>query len=223
AFTYGQYAIVADNKFIGIAGSTDPVSTSIDSGALEARTRYYIFERNWFTNMVGASAALGLNSDFSTIRNNIIDMSARSAPFGGICISVSSGDTHTPTNNWVYNNTCYANQGGANQMRGVRVSSGSINTTLKNNLLYAPTATIATTIDNFLGVGPVGFSGTDGNTSDVNAKISPNFVSATPSLPPDFKITAGHAFGTGSTVQSVPTDFFGVTNSAPWDAGAVRH
>lgn len=220
--TYAQYAVISDNKFIGGTTSTVPVNTSVDS-THEARTRYYIFERNWFTNLAGASTALALNSSFSTIRNNIIDFSARAAG-GGVSVSVSnSGDTQTPTDNWIYNNTFYANQPAAAQVFGIRVFSNSINTTMKNNILYAPTATTAVPIDNFAGVGTVGASGTFGNSSGAQGKTSPNFASATPSVPPDFKITVGsYALGSGVAVP-VWSDFFGVSNSVTWDGGAVRH
>jgi hypothetical protein len=220
--TYAQYAVISDNKFIGGTTSTISVSTSVDS-THEARTRYYIFERNWFTDLAGASTALALNASFSTIRNNIIDFSARAAG-GGVSVSVSnSGDTQTPTDNWIYNNTFYANQLAAAQVYGVRVFSNSINTTMKNNILYAPTATTAIPIDNFAGVGTVGASGTFGNSSGAQGKASPNFASATPSVPPDFKIAGGsYALGTGVAVP-VWSDFFGVPNSVTWDGGAVRH
>ncbi len=219
--TYSIYGVVSDNKFAGAAGVAVPVNTSIDA-AFEARTRFLIFERNWWTNQLSATVGLSLNSSFTTIRNNIIDMSASA---GGQCIDISNnGDTQAPTDNWIYNNTCYANQAAAAQVYGVRLFIGATNTTLKNNLMYAPNATAAFVINNFLGVGTVGASGTFGNSSDVQAKtISPNFVSGAPAVPLDFKITgASYALGTGVAVP-VWTDFFGVTNTAPWDGGAVRH
>lgn len=220
ANTYSQYGVVSDNKFMGAAGVTVPVNTSIDS-AFEARTRYIIFERNWWTSQPAVTTALSLNSSFSTIRNNIFDISATT---GGQCMTVSNnGDTQAPTDNWIYNNTCYANQGAAVLIFGFRLLTGATNTTLKNNLMYSPSASTTTVVNNFAGVGTVGASGTFGNSSDIQGKTSPNFASGAPVAPADFKITGGsYALGTGVAVP-VLSDFFGVANVAPWDSGAVRH
>ena len=52
---------------------------------------------------------------------------------------------------------------------------------------------------------------------------TPGWVSATPSVPADFKPAAGSAaIGTG-TVVPVWSDFFGVSEPAPRDKGAVNH
>lgn len=217
--TYSIYGVVSDNKFIGATGVTVPVNTSIDA-SFEARTRYLIFERNWWTNQIAATVSLSLNSSFTSIRNNIID---RSASTGGQCIDISNnGDTQFPTDNWIYNNTCYANQATAVQVYGVRLFTGATNTTLRNNLMYFPSASTAVVINNFAGVGTIGASGTLGNSSDIEATTTPNFASGTPSVPLDFQITAGsYALGTGVAIPLWWKDFRGVSNTA--DRGAVKN
>lgn len=217
---YAQHAVISDNKFTGGDGVTVPVNTSIDASH-EVRTRYMIFERNWWSNQLATTTALSLDSSFSTIRNNIFDLSATT---GGQCMTVSNnGDTQSPTDNWIFNNTCYAKQASSAQVYGIRLFGGATNTTIKNFLMYAPSASAATVINNLLGVGTIGASGTLGNSSDVQAKTDPLFARALPSLPPDFRITTdSYAIGNGVAVP-VWSDMFGVTNSGTWDSGAVRH
>ncbi len=135
----------------------------------------------------------------------------------------NNSDTQSPTNNWIYNNTCYANQVAALDVFGVSVRAATTNSTLKNNLLYAPNAPTATSIQDLSGVGTVGASGTFGNSSNVQAKVFPNFVSGTPVVPSDFKVTGvTYPIGTGVSVP-VWSDFLRAPNAAPWDTGAVRH
>lgn len=222
AGTYSEYGVISDNKFVGAAGVTSPVNTSVENlFAVEARTRYVIFERNWWTSQVATVSALALNSSLSAIRNNIFDLSATLA--GQAIVINNNGNTASASDNVVYNNTIYANQAGAAGLLGVRLMPGAVNSTVKNNLLYSPSATTTNVVLDTGGVGTVGASGTFGNSSDVQGKLSPNFVSGAPVVPPDFKISGGsYALGTGAPVP-VWGDFFGVTNIAPWDGGAVRH
>jgi hypothetical protein len=228
AGTWSQYGVVADNKFVGAAGVQVPVNTSIDAVA-DARTRYIIFERNWWTNQIVTVAALGLDSSFSAIRNNIIDMSANTNAGGFQALTVTNnGDAYTATDNVIYNNTIYANQVVVpTSVIGIRLFNGSVNTIIKNNLLYAPTATTVTVVFSAGAPGVTGtvgdVDGTFGNSSNLQGKsVNPSFASGAPAVPADFKITGGYALGTGVLVP-VWSDYFGVANVAPWDGGAVRH
>ncbi|MBN8474901.1 PKD domain-containing protein [Sulfuritalea sp.] len=225
AGTYSIYGIVSDNKFVGAPGVSNPVNTSVGSGfALASRNRFVIFERNWWTNQPAATSLLALNSSFATIRNNIFDLSATT---GGQCMDIgNNGDTPNnglATDNWVYNNTCYANQGAAANVFGFALFGGATNTTLKNNLMYSPSALSTTVIRDLLGVATVGASGTFGNSSDVQGQTNPNFDSALPTVPTNFGISnpLSYARSTGVAVP-VWTDFFGVSNAAPWDRGAIH-
>ncbi len=234
AGTYSTYAVVSDNEAIGpgSTGVNQPVNTSID-GAFDARTRFVIFERNWlhsYTGTGGGFNAMRLNSDFSTIRNNIIDLSGI-ATTGDVCIDVRNSGVISPdpTTNWIYNNTCYsttAYTGGVFPITGVNLTATAINTTVKNNLLYSPNAAApAVNVVRDSGTGTIGASGTFGNSSNVQAISGPvTFTSlALPLTPAGAKPTAGYVIGGGVAVPGEIVDFFLVPQPAPPTIGAVRH
>jgi hypothetical protein len=103
---------------------------------------------------------------------------------------------------------------------------GALDTTIRNNLLYAPSAKLATVVDTVLGSGTVGASGTLGNSSDAQAKnVDPLFANASRnfSKPADFRPGAGsYAIGGGVAV-SARHDFFRKAQGAARDVGAVAH
>lgn len=230
--TYSQYAVVSDNQSIGFAGVNQPVNTSVD-GAHDARTRHIVFERNWqhsYPGTGGGFNAIRFNSDFSTIRNNVIDLSGI-ATTGDVCIDVrnNGGTSPDPTNNWIYNNTCYsttAYTGVTFPITGVSLTATAINTTVKNNLLYSPNAAaLAVNVVRDSGAGTIGASGTFGNSSNAQAISGPvTFTSlALPLTPAGAKPTAGYVIGGGIAVPGEIVDFFLVTQPATPDIGAVLH
>lgn len=223
AGTYSQHGVISDNKFVGAPGVEVPVNTSIDA-IQESRTRHLVIERNWWTGQVGTVTALSLNSSFSVIRNNIIDLSA-SAGVQGIGVT-NNRDTQSATGNAIYNNTIFANQTTPGQVRGVRTFKGALDTEIRNNLMYAPSAKSAVVVDATLGAGTVGASGTLGNSSDAQAKnVDPLFANASRnfSKPADFRPGAGsYAIGAGVAVPA-RHDFFRKAQGAARDIGAVAH
>lgn len=225
--TYSQLAVVSDNELIGGVGVSISVNSSNDA-AFDARTRYIIFERNWMHDQPGAGisfSAIRLNSDFSTVRNNVFDLSGISS-VGEVCLDIrnNSGTSPNPTTNWFYNNTCYSttayNVG--LPIRGMAVDATAINTTVKNNLLFVPNATVATVVDD-AGVGTIGASGTFGNSSNTQAISGPvSFTSlASPLTPAGAKPTAGYVIGGGVVVPGEIVDFFLRPQPATPDIGAV--
>lgn len=243
ASTYSQYGVISDNEIIGGPGVSVPVNTSIDP-SVPARTRYLIFERNWWhgqPGVAGGGTALGLNSDFSAVRNNILDLSD-AGNSGYRCFDVAvavggPGDPPTqpnPTTNWFYNNTCYTSAPltAASVFRGINVSATADNTTIKNFLLYAPNAAAAGTnvvVVQNSGTGTVGASGTFGNSSNLQAITDPLFASATPTVPAHFKPTGAsyaigaQGFSVATPLPGVLTDFFLNPQPTPSDIGAVVH
>lgn len=230
--TYSQFAVVSDNEAIGFAGVNVPINTSID-GAVDARTRNIVFERNWLHDQLGSGAgfnAMRFNSDFSTIRNNVIDLSGV-ASTGDICIDIrnNGGTSPNPTTNWIYNNTCYsptAYTGVLFPVKGVNLDATVINTTVKNNLVYTPNAaapTTAVSVVSNAGTGTIGASGTFGNSSDVQAISGATFTSLAPLTPAGAKPTAGYVIGGGVSVPGEIVDFFLQPQSATPDIGAVLH
>ncbi len=243
ANTYSQYGVISDNEIIGGPGVDVPVNTSIDP-SVPARTRYLIFERNWWhghPGVAGGGTALGLNSDFSTVRNNILDLTdAGNAGYRCFDVAVAiggPGDPPTqpnPTTNWFYNNTCYTNAPltVASVFRGINLSATADNTTIKNFLVYAPNAAAAGTnvvVVQNSGTGTVGASGTFGNSSNLQAKTDPLFASATPTVPAHFKPTGvsyaigAQGFSVATPLPGVLSDFFLAAQPTPSDIGAVVH
>ncbi|MBN8474315.1 hypothetical protein [Sulfuritalea sp.] len=220
---HSQHGVVSDNQFVGAPGVEVPVNTSIDS-THESRTRYLVVERNWWTGQVGTVTAMSLNSSFSAVRNNIIDLSAGAGGHG--IEATNNNDTQSASRNAIYNNTIYANQSKPGHVRGVRMFKGALDTEIRNNLLYAPSARQATVVDAALGIGTIGASGTLGNSSDAQAKnVDPLFANASRnfSKPSDFRPGAGsYAIGGGVAVPA-RHDFFRKAQGTARDVGAVAH
>lgn len=235
ANTYSQYQVVSQNECIGNSNTNAPVNTSIDSSVgIEGRTQYIILEANWLHGQSGLSGgdAFSLNSSYSSVRNNIIDLTD-AGDHGMKCITISNngGTLPNPTNNDVMDNTCFTNSAitGANVFRAINIAATSVNATIKNTLLYSPNATSAgtnsITVTN-AGSGTVGASGTFGNSSNAQSKTNPLFTVTPPVDPVDYKITSTSYAINGGVSVPVFADFFGVTNppvSGQWDAGAVNH
>jgi hypothetical protein len=231
--TYSQFAMVSDNNLNAPnTNANQPVNTSPDN-TRDARTRHIIFERNWMHSYKGSGSGFNpirFNSSNSTIRNNVIDLSGASTN-GDTCIDIrNSGSTPNPTDNWIYNNTCYsttAYTGVLFPLKGVNLMATAINTTVKNNLVYAPNAAAPTTAVSVVsnsGTGTVGASNTFGNSSDAQAISGATFTSlALPLTPAGAKPTAGYVIGGGVAVPGEIVDFFLGTQPATPDIGAVLH
>ena len=206
--TYTQYVVVSDNKFIGATGVTVPVNTSIDSGS-DARTRNLIFERNWWAGQTAALTAMSLNSDLTTIRNNVFDLSDSSST-GQNAIGVTANGNAQPDPgvngvNWIYNNTAYSS-GAPTNFRIVNLAVSANNTVVKNNLGYAPSAT------NKIGVADLGVNTTASNNSATEPAANgvgddPLFTSVSPFTPMNAKPTVGSYAIDGGTSVPVWSDF----------------
>lgn len=232
--TYSQFAVVSDNENSNIAGVNQPVNTSSD-GAHDARTRHVIFERNWMHSFAGTGTGfqmIKINSDFTTVRNNVFDLSGLSTT-GDVCIDVRANGNPTqpnPTTNWIYNNTCYsttAYTGAGFPLKGVNLMATATSTTVKNNLVYAPNAaapTTAVSVVTDLGAGTIGASGTFGNSSDAQAISGATFTSlALPLTPAGAKPTAGYVISGGVVVPGEIVDLFLVPQPGTPTVGAVLH
>ena len=115
----------------------------------------------------------------------------------------------------IYNNTFYssATNPGVNFI-AIHVNAPATNTVVRNNFVSAP---------NFRGKTVLSNSGTGTVASNNTITNTPGWVSATPSLPAQFRPTgASPAIGTG-TVIPVWSDFFRAGQPSPSDLGAVNH
>ncbi len=221
ANSYTQQVIVSGNRIVGGSGVTAPVSIAMDGGH-DARVRHLIIERNWWSGGVSSSWALVLNASYSTLRNNIIDFSD-SAASGQNCIVVNSANSlTTPSSNWIYNNTCYS-RAAPNNFRMVWIRANGpalpVDTTVRNNLGYAPNArsNVAGLVNE--GAGTVASN----NSTDSQVKgTSPRF-SGPLSSPSGFALSPGsYAIDAGTPAAGVFTDFLGSSRRRSPDLGAFE-
>jgi hypothetical protein len=168
--------------------------------------------------------------DFSTIRNNVIDLSGI-ATTGDVCIDVrnSGGTSPDPTTTGFTTIPVIAPRpipAFSFPIKGVNLTATAINTTVKNNLVYSPNAAApAVNVVRDAGTGTIGASGTFGNSSNTQAISGPvTFTSlALPLTPAGAKPTAGYVIGGGVAVPGEIVDFFLVPQPATPTIGAVRH
>lgn len=223
--TYSRWVVVSDNKISGGSGVQIPIQIGGD-GADDSRNRDYIVERNYIPLPIGATPLTGVmvfSSDALgpvTVRNNIIDLSGSSAA-GQTGVKVATnGLVPSPIGVMVYNNTVVTSDA-ATTFRGIWIDTLSTDSIVKNNLVFAPTATtVFSVLDG--GTGTIGASGTFGNSSDLQASgTAPGFANPALTEAAHFIVTSGYALNGGTTVP-VFSDFFGVsrpTGVAP-DIGA---
>lgn len=218
---YTEKVIVSDNKFIG-AGSPYLVVAGPQNTNRDERVRDVIFERNWFVFGNNATAnAMQLHGSGTTIRNNICDMSnGKDGPnCFGLGLYGSTSPAPPPDGNRIYNNTVYRGTSTtspniANPLLAT-LDNANTNTTIQNNLVYAPLYSSAVIVS---GTGASGLV-VSNNSSGAQAISSPSFATSTPVNPIDFSIGAGsYALGMGITVP-VLSDFF--LTSRPQGAGMI--
>ena len=219
---YTEYGVISGNV-LGPATTSFMNSISPQNDTVDERLRRIIVERNEFvfdTDSTNTSTiALLIQATEVHARNNlfILTNSDNAAAQGlNITYDRSGGglDVPVPNLNVFENNTFYA--AGTQNFCGVRIAAtGATNTTVKNNLAYAPAST-----DNCQDSGDTGgvllldsSSGTTATTNSSNAQVkntSPAFASATPSNPADFRISTASYAADGGTAQFPASndDFF---------------
>jgi len=204
---YSENVVISDNKLMGgTSAIIFAVSIGPDNPQDDQRLRDFIIERNWFSaaGFPGQLLALILYGvqDF-TVRNNLFDLTG-AGNHAGIRVE-RRGVEPLPTRIGIVNNTFFSNDSG-NDFTAVRLDSTATNTTVKNNLVYAPSHTSPIVLSNS------GDNTTASNNStNAQAKsILPNFVSGSPSIPQDFKLQAdSYAINAGAPVP-VFSDLFRV-------------
>ena len=223
---YTEKAIISDNYMNG--GVADwSLSIGPENTGLDERIRDVIVERNYFAAGIGTQVSVMMRGTVSaiTLRNNIANMSASAAMTVIGYVVGDGGIGPLPTTIYLYNNTMYTSSSSSEAI-GISLGSTPTNTFVKNNLAYAPNASMVKLLNGTGGYGLV----KSNNSSDSQAKsTSPSFGS-TPALaaktlvPSDFKIgNNSYAVGSGAAVP-VLSDFFMNTGvvAAP-DLGAVIH
>jgi hypothetical protein len=197
---YTEQVIISDNNIIG---GNNPYSVGIgaQNPQSDERTRDILVERNWFVAGPGTQQALAVGGLRATVRNNIFNMS--NATGRNFILTGGVGQAPPGIGFYVYNNTFYSNT--TSNFYGVTMRSAVTDARIINNLGWAPSSS-----------GPVMITGdTTGiiqsnNSTDVQIKNqTPGLVSATPTAPDEFKLTAGSFYiGKGLTTVPVYSDFF---------------
>jgi len=202
---YSENVVISDNKLMGgTTGFVFAVSIGPDNQDDDQRLRDFIIERNWFSAAGFPAQLLSLIlfgvQDF-TVRNNLFDVTGAS-DHAGIRVE-RRGIEPLPTRISILNNTFYSSDSGG-AFTAIQLASTATNTTVKNNLVYAPSHTSPIVLSNS------GDNTTASNNStNAQAKsILPNFVSGSPSIPQDFKLQAdSYAINAGALVP-VFSDLF---------------
>ncbi len=228
---YTEQVVVSDNQIIGGSGPSlvvlGPQNTHNDE-----RVRDVIVERNWFK--AGNSAtqtALVMHSSEITARNNICDMTGGTA--WGICFQASLEGASSPSPEpppdrvRIYNNTVFKSDignGSGYEFSVVKLDTNAANVTVQNNLAYGVGITSSWTAYMVNGIGGGGLVQSNNSTPAQMKNTFPGWVSATPAVPVEFRLTAGsYANNTGTSVP-VWSDFFRTSRpqSGVYDLGAVE-
>jgi hypothetical protein len=218
---YSENVVISDNKLMGgTTGIVFAVSIGPDNPNDDQRMRDFIIERNWFSAAGFPAQLLSLIiygvQDF-TVRNNLFDVTGASE-HAGIRVE-QRGIEPLPTRINILNNTFYSNDSGSD-FTAVGLASTATNTTVKNNLAYAPNHTSPIVLSNS-GVNTTASN----NSSNAQAKsTSPNFIIGLPAVPVDFRIQLGsYAENAGISVP-VFSDFFRINRplGSAIDLGAVE-
>jgi hypothetical protein len=198
---YNEQIMISDNKFTGHASGW-PVTLGPQNSENDERVRDVILERNWHVagSARASSSQVVIWAWDVTIRNSLIDMSG-AAEHNGITVSRRGLE---PASNRVsvYNNTFYSSATG-NDFVAIALGGSVANTTVKNNLAYAPFDSYHRLLSGS-GTGLVASN----NSSDAQVRSSPGFASGSPASPADFRLVAGSYAANAGAAVPVYSDFF---------------
>ncbi len=213
---YTQQIIISDNEIIGSA-SPYIIDAGPQNTFRDERVKDVIFERNWLKAGAGTQSAFVIMSRETTVRNNICDLTGSSnqrycvniKPYGA---TPSVSPAPFPDTIWAYNNSAYSGDAsaGTQSFAAVRVELGATNVTARNNLAYAPFAGAGLyhLIDDAAACGAACITASNNSTDNQVKNTFPGWVSATPAIPADFRLTSGsYGLDTGAVVK-VFSDFF---------------
>jgi hypothetical protein len=211
------------NSYIGIQ-----IDTSNDTET--AIFKDILLERNWFESTHGAPYIIRATE--VTIRNELMDITH--AQIGdSIALRGSGSGTPGSQNIHIYNNTIVSlvNNNGFQMLSLPNPIAGVQNIWIQNNLGYAPN-----NMNNGIAIdqGVAGIFAYDHNstgnygvgphTNQIRLN-SPNFVSASPSIPIDFMLAAGsyaNSIGAGVPIPGAFRDFFGNLRGSTNSMGAFQ-
>jgi hypothetical protein len=213
---YTEKVIIADNYLHGSDGRPWQVTISAQNAESDERLRDIIVESNYSDTEGGTQVFWLVSESDVTVRNNLVNMSNGEYQVG-VLVGLW-GTNPVPNNVKVYNNTIYSSTSGSFIGIQNNAGGGGIATNLQaiNNLCSAP-AVGSPTMLNFLG------SSYTASNNLLNNTPSSLFVSATPSVPADFRLISGSpAIGAGLAVP-VWQDFLGSLRDSLKDIGAFEY
>lgn len=203
------YVYVSDNKLVGgINAWTMQIAPSADT----QNNHIYdvLVERNWFLSGASTRIALVIQATRVTVRNNIIDLTGGTGRTG---VSIGNRNTSgipTPDRNEILNNTIHSNDRAGNFI-GIQLGSAGediTNTTVKNNLAYAPHDSLHALLRTGARV-----SGTVASNNSDTMPSGKNGVLISPAFDGPLTTPQGYRIGVGSYARSDGTAMFPATNS----------
>ena len=213
---YSKQIVISDNKFTDYANPWS-VTVGPQDGGKDERVRDVIIERNWFVATTTSQSFVTIWATETTVRNNLFAASSSNA--AGVMVA-QRGIEPPSSNVRIFNNSFFSTySSSSNPVMPFQIGNTTTNTTVKNNLAYAPNS------NNVLMIGGTGKSGfiASSNTTKAQVHDTNPFIANPPVNPADFNLTKGsYAIGAGETVP-VWSDFF--LQSRPlgrMDIGAVE-
>ena len=203
---------VSDNKLVGgINAWTMQIGPSANTE--NAHIYDVIVERNWFLSGEATQAALVIQAVRVTARNNIMNLTGGRSGIGVAIGNSNMAGMPTPDMNAIVNNTIYSNDTAGNfyAIRLGVIGEVITNTTVTNNLAYAPKDTAHTLLQSGARV-----TGTIADNNSNTVASGGNGVSVNPSFegpmtsPHGFRIgAASYALKSGTAVfPATASDFF---------------
>jgi hypothetical protein len=209
---YTKNVVISDNNIVGGIESWT-IALSPQNNNYDERIRDVIVERNYFTAGAGTQIQIDVAATNVTIRNNILNLTGGSQYQTGINVQ-QRGVEPVPDNTLIYNNTIYTT-GASNSFYPIAITSTSLTTTVKNNLISGGTSG-GTAVTHGTGTTLVS------SNNLVNNTAAALFVNSTPTLPSHFALKAGSpAINYGASIP-VWEDYIKATRTT-WDAGAYKY
>ncbi len=218
--------VVISNNIFGSSGPW-PVAIGPQDAWKDERVSDVIFEKNWYTQEYGSQSnlvqiALYFASSYSTIRNNIFDLTSGANGTTGISI-LRRGFEPAPKGNNIYNNTIYRGEDlstTTNPHYGIAIHAEATDTVVKNNVVsysFISSPTLIVLDDN------------SGQTVSSNNILTPftdlaDPENAPPPLSRDFSLdpAASNLIDSGETLP-VFDDLDGTIRTGLFDIGAYSY
>lgn len=218
-----RYNIISRNTF---KGDTYVVTLAPQDVNSYEEVQDTVFEDNVVNSTPNTQVAIYADATRLTLRNNIINGNGAARYFIGI--QVTKGHSNPPPDgDHIYNNTIVRSEEsvppGA-EFTGVQIDNGATNTTLRNNIFYAPASHTLFGVDGAVNNG-------SGSTIDHNLGPHTNPLLSDPAHNEFHLLPISPAIDTGADLPSVFLDLEGRLRpqdgngdgTGEWDIGALEY